>query len=217
MATITIVFTVHNEQGLCNQAELVRILREIDPEVIFEELRPLDFAEMYQESARHTLEMKAIIEFRNEKPVEQVPVDHFEMKEGLAADINKLLSYAERSHTEYGEFTDKEDWCAYHFGFEFFCSAEFKALNAQTHKALSDAVDQSKDEAINGLLQDWNQRWRMRERSMVENIYKYSERRAFSSAAFLVGAGHIAGILEEIATCAKENPEAIEWKIWKRA
>jgi hypothetical protein len=44
MHKITLVCSIHRENGLCNAEELLKILRTIEPEVVFEEMRPSDFA-----------------------------------------------------------------------------------------------------------------------------------------------------------------------------
>ena len=46
MCNITLIGTIHSENGQCNSNELYKILENINPEVIFDEL-PSHFSDMY--------------------------------------------------------------------------------------------------------------------------------------------------------------------------
>jgi hypothetical protein len=48
MHKITLVCSAHRQNALCNAEELLRILRAIEPETIFEELRPSEFDLYYK-------------------------------------------------------------------------------------------------------------------------------------------------------------------------
>jgi hypothetical protein len=89
MPRIAFVGTVHDENGLCNHEELFNILRTIEPEVIFEEIRPPDFDLFY--AAKSTVECKAIVKYRQYRTPTQVPVDRYEIPRELVSDFKEQL------------------------------------------------------------------------------------------------------------------------------
>mgnify|MGYP006293447919 CR=1 FL=1 len=65
MRNVSLVCSAHGLNGACNHAELLRILRVIEPDVIFLEVRPSDFQNYYQ--AMQNQEVLAVTEYRNLK------------------------------------------------------------------------------------------------------------------------------------------------------
>jgi len=57
MPRITLICSGHRENGLCNAAELLRILLAIEPAAIFDERRPSEFNFFYE---RGFVEARAI-------------------------------------------------------------------------------------------------------------------------------------------------------------
>lgn len=59
MFNITLICTVHYEQGKCNPMELCRIIEHIKPDIIFEELSKANFHYFYDEQRPANLETNA--------------------------------------------------------------------------------------------------------------------------------------------------------------
>ena len=84
MHKVTVVCSVHWENGLCNADELLRILRAIGPAVVFQEIRPSD---------HRSLEAQAMARYRQFKSSHQVHVDQYEMPVNLAEMKNDLIGF----------------------------------------------------------------------------------------------------------------------------
>src|SRR4051812_17470685 len=89
MHRITLVCSAHRENGLCNAGELLKILRVIDPEAVFEEIRPSDLDSYYKHGTKWNLEAQALTRYREFKSFQRVPVDRYDMPEKLIAEIKR--------------------------------------------------------------------------------------------------------------------------------
>ena len=65
--------TRHNELGKCNSKELLKLIKENKPDVIFEELSLLSYNECY-ELGRETLETTAIKMYLEDNSIKHIPV-----------------------------------------------------------------------------------------------------------------------------------------------
>jgi len=81
MRKITLVCSSHRENGLCTARELLRLLRAIDPEVIFGEV-PRSDIDFYNP---RSLEGQAVTRFLTFKSFQRVPVDRYEMPPNFRA------------------------------------------------------------------------------------------------------------------------------------
>ncbi len=75
MKEITLVSTIHNENGAANAPNLNEIMQQIQPEVIFLEVSPDDFESCYVSSSRKSLESKAVHQYTKSRSTALVPVD----------------------------------------------------------------------------------------------------------------------------------------------
>ena len=203
MGRITLVCTVHNERGLCNENELLRILEAIGPEVIFEEIRPSDFQSYYADKSKHTLEMRTVGRYLKRKTGRQVPVDDFVIPEGFRRDLDILFDYVESNNIEYSELIAERDQKTHHLGFRYLNSPEFKALSKNVCESFEKFIAKSGRDDLKKSLLTWNDMMRRRENSMLKNIYDFCRNSPFTEGMFLVGAGHMSSVCENISikTC----------------
>ena len=75
MCTITLLATVHKERGNCNSDELYKIIEQIDPDIIFDELHPVSFAAIYEGTRADTLETKTTKLYLQKHSIAHYPVD----------------------------------------------------------------------------------------------------------------------------------------------
>ena len=76
MFTITLIATTHTEKGLCNTHELFKIIEQVRPEVIFEEIPPGKFEAVYAGTRQESLEVKTIKAYLQKYPAtHHLPVD----------------------------------------------------------------------------------------------------------------------------------------------
>lgn len=200
MGRITLVGTAHRESGLCNESELIRILEAIGPDVIFEEIRPSDFEAYYRDKSKHTLEMRAVYRYLKVKPARQVPVDDYVFPGSFPRDIARLEEYVQANCIEYCELMDEISQKKHLLGFRYLNSPEFEAMNKRANESYERTVAMSGSEELKKTLSIYNEQMRRRDASMVENIHEFCRKNPFTAGVFLVGAGHLPAILEEMAS-----------------
>lgn len=216
MRRITLVGTVHREGGLCNENELSGILEAIRPDVIFEEIRPSDFEAHYRDNSKHTLEMRAVRRYLKVKPARQVPVDDFVIPDRFRRDMASLDDYVESNNIEYGQLMDEIGQKTHFLGFRFLNSPEFAALNKRADESYAKTIAVSGNDDLKKGLSMWNDQIRRRDAAMVENIYEFCRKNSFTEGVFLVGAGHMASVVEDVASSIKREASLVGWNIWSR-
>lgn len=216
MRRITLVGTAHRESGLCNESELMRILEAIGPDVIFEEIRPSDFEAAYRDRSRHTLEMRAIGGYLKVRPARQVPVDDYVIPDGFHRDLVRLEDYVQESSLQYCALMDEISQKKHLLGFPFLNSPEFAALNKRANESYERSVAISGREDLKKSLSIYNEQMRRRDTSMVENIHEFCRKNPFTEGVFLVGAGHMSSIVEDVGSRIKREANLVGWDIWNR-
>jgi hypothetical protein len=76
MHEITLICTIHQEEGACTLDELHRIIEAINPDTIFEEIPPSTFDEYYRDGTRSSLETRTIEKYLECHRADLIPVDH---------------------------------------------------------------------------------------------------------------------------------------------
>lgn len=198
MGRVTLVGTAHRESGLCNAGELTRILEAIGPDVIFEEIRPSDFEAAYRDQSKHTLEMRAVGNYLKVKLARQVPVDDYAFPANFPRDIARLEEYVQANCKEYCELMDEISQKKHLLGFRYLNSPEFEVLNKRANLSYEKTVAMSGSEDLKKSLSIFNEQMRRRDASMVENIHEFRRKNPFTAGVFLVGAGHLPAILQEM-------------------
>ena len=72
---ITLIATGHVECGNCNSNELYKIIEQIAPEVIYEEIPPGKFTAVYEGALKDSLEVCVIKRYLQKHPIAHFPVD----------------------------------------------------------------------------------------------------------------------------------------------
>ena len=142
MHKITLVCSSHRENGFCNAGELLKILRAIEPETIFEEVRPSDF-DSYN---KWSLEGHAVTKYREFKSFQRVPVDRFDMPQDLFAETQRVLDRVDETSREYLVLKEERDNTARMYGFAYLNSAAFAKVSTRMseieEKTINDTGDQ---------------------------------------------------------------------------
>src|SRR5438045_2633898 len=132
MHKITLVWSVHRENGHCNAEELLKILRAIEPETVFEEMHPSKFDFYYEHGS---VEAHAITRYREFKEFQAVPVDRYDMPENLLAEIkrdfDRVLDCVARTSQEYRLLDEENDESVHQHGFSYLNSAAFATTTAR--------------------------------------------------------------------------------------
>jgi hypothetical protein len=214
MSIITVIFTRHSEEGNCNSSELLKIVRSIQPEVIFEELLPSVFDQIYLDHNRTTLESNTVKMYSRTNVIKHIPVDTFVPPEDFYTRENHLmdaigkhlynsvgLNTAFNRHVHHVE----ED------GFRFLNSD----LNDVHMDELADQENQilakMADDKLHHIAQLRVDVHSMREDVIIENIYKYASQNTFYTGILFIGAGHRKSMKTKIANQVNREGVEIRW------
>jgi len=217
MHKITLVCSVHRENGLCNAGELLKILRAIEPDVVFEEMVPSDFDSYYRLGTKSTLESQAITRYREFKSFRQVPVDRYDMPENLLAKIKRgfdcVCDRVEQTSQEYRELNEEQHRGVNQFGSKYLNSVAFATMLVRTSEIEEKTIVETGDQLLIRGLERWRHAIQKRELEMIGNIYQYCRENVFDTGVFLVGAAHRTGIVKEMERHASTEADLINWNI----
>jgi hypothetical protein len=194
----------------------MKILAGIGPDVIFEEIRPTDFETLYRDQSKHTLEMRTVGRYLKIKPARQVPVDDYAIPDSFARDMFSMDEYVESNSIEYCGLAGEIDQKTHLLGFRFLNSQEYEALNKRANEAYEKVIAMSGSQVLKNRLSMWNTQVRKREASMVENIYEFSRKSSLTEGVFLVGAAHLAPILENAGSRMRTEGNLADGITWNR-
>ena len=215
MHKIKLVCSVHSENGLCNAGELLKILQEIEPEVVFEEIRPSDFDSYYKHGTNQVLETQAIKKYAEFKSFQQVPVDRYNIPEDHLAEIkrdfDRVLDCVEGTSREYLDLTKQNDNNACRYGFNYLNSVECAEMMARISEIEEKTIIGTADQDLIRGLERWRHLIQRRDFEMIENIYEYCRENVFDTGVFLIGAAHKTGIVKEIERYANTEADLIIW------
>lgn len=214
MYNVFVIFTQHQADGNINSFELLKILEPIQPDVIFEEILPVVYDQIYILQNRTTLESNAVKLFLLTNEVEHIPVDTFDRPEGYYSGQNHLLDilgeniYKSVSHyTTYNKLLNSSRAG----GFPFLNSYENDTLLNDLDKAHSQHLTELADDNLSQIAQLINEVNSKRDEVMIDNIYKYASEHSFQRGVFLIGAGHRRSIKKKLETIASRYGVEINW------
>jgi hypothetical protein len=212
MKTVTLVCTVHKENGAANASNLYKILDQVQPEVIFLEVTPDDFKNYYTAPG---LEPKAVLAYKRTLNVTLIPVDLKIIDKNIHTKFQRLFGVIDANSTvEYQKKDHDIQKRVYESGFSYLnsdqCSKDHAELNSQDFKT----VRKVNDPEITELYEYWNAMISLRESEMINGIYEYSRDNAFQKAVFLVGAAHRDSMITKIEETIGHNLTNIEWQCY---
>jgi pheromone shutdown protein TraB len=212
MKNITLVCTVHKENGAANASNLYKILDQLQPEVIFLEVTPDDFKNY---NTTPGLEPKAVLEYKRTLDVTLIPVDLKIIDKNIHTKFQRLFEVIDAHSTIEYQKKDKDiQKRVYESGFFYLnsdqCSKDHAELNRQDFKT----VRKVNDPEITELYEYWISMISLRESEMINGIYEYSRDNAFQKAVFLVGAAHRDSMITKIEESSNYNPTNIEWQCY---
>jgi len=212
MHKITLVCSVHRENGLCNADDLLKILRAIEPEVVFEEMRPSEFDLYYEHGS---VEAHAINKYRKFKLFQPVPVDKYDMPKDLLAEIKRdfdsVLDCVARASQEHRLLCEENDASVHQYGFSYLNSVAFAIKSARMSEIEEMVIRETYNQNLIRGLERWRHFVQSREHEMVGNIYEYCRKNTFDTGVFLVGAAHKTGIAKEAEKYISSEADLINW------
>ena len=210
MYNITLISTVHKEFGDCNTNELLKIIENICPDVIFLEAFEDNYSKYDQiifsqfSVYQKRLELKSIQKYSLNHTFEYVPVldiglsDEFETK-------TKIVS----ENKDYQKLLDEYSLLEMNGGFKFLNSEKSIVLQKEMRELENRIVD---DEIMR---QKVNTNLDAYENSMLRNIYSFCKEKSFNTAIFMCGAAHRKSIIEKINEYGKKETIKLNWTFYK--
>jgi pheromone shutdown protein TraB len=229
MYNITLIGTIHSENGQCNPDELHRILEDINPEVIFDEL-PSSLFDMYYSDSfdmdyangillnryppEVPLEVKCIKKYSQKYNIKIIPVD-IDVRQELSKHQDEIF-FMVRTFLKYEDYkkldNEKETLIAQE-GFHYLNSDRF--LYFLERKVVIEKNIMEFEIQKNRLLDIYKlfhaEQYDNRENAMLENIYNYSKGNQYNQAVFLIGAEHKKSIMRKITEYEKLSEIKLNW------
>jgi hypothetical protein len=218
MFNITLVCTVHFEQGQCNPVKLCEVIEHIKPDIIFEELSMANFHYFYNEARVANLETNAVKLYLQDNQVKHVPVDTCDTPKYYDENVTRMYDKvtsrnmllecrALQNKIISGEVLAKRD------GFSYLNST----ANDERMNAIGVLTDQIlyivRNEELFGIRSLEKEVIEKREIEMLTNIYDYSKANPYNQALFFIGSGHRRSIIKKIAEFDVAHETKLNWSI----
>lgn len=213
MYNITVISTSHSESGRCNSDELYKIIKSINPEVIFEELPSKSFNDYYNGNLPYaTLEVKCIKNYLKSHTTKHYPVDVANPNRPS----NEILMFEKfERDAEYKKIKLEHNLLKAQKGFDYLNSDQCTDLVEKwtfiEKRILESAIQ--KDvflQTYESFYEDVNNR----KNAMLQNIYNYSKENQYNQAVFLLGCGHRKSMTEKTKECPKLSEIKLNWKVY---
>lgn len=218
MSTIILVATGHRKNGLCNSNELYKIIEQIAPEVIFEEISLAKFPKVYGGLLEDSLETFTVKKYLQKHAVPHFPVDLDASNifdSGYKAKIDKIFAMFCQLSPEYDGLVSQHRFFTVQYGFPYLNSVQCAALLERKQSIELEIIKNTNQEELSRRYRNWLNLIDSRENEMVRNIYSYSNLEKYEKALFLVGAEHKKPILLKIPEFEKTSLLKLEWALFK--
>jgi hypothetical protein len=170
MNRVSLVCTVHDEAGHANVAELCAILESIQPEVIFLEVPPDAFDDLYGNRSRQNLESIAVRKYREDHQIKLVPVDLPTPDRGFFESHDQLLNTVRDMSFRYRQLIQSEIYHVNVLEFSYLNGEDYCKLWTKIDQEISNAVKRIGDATFIECWALWNETHVRRENAMMENI-----------------------------------------------
>jgi len=233
MYNITLIGTVHSENGLCNSDKLHKIIEDIKPEVIFDELPSHSFDMYYSNSinmysangillnqhpSEIPLEVKSIKKYKQNYDVKILPVD-IDIRQRISKYQDEIffMFLTFFKYEDYKKLDNEKVTLMAREGFHYLNSDNFLDL-LERKEILEKKIIESEIQK-NRLLYLYKlfhtEQYDNRENAMLQNIYNYSLENQYNQAVFLIGAEHKKSIMQKIIEYEKLFEIKMNWVMYK--
>lgn len=212
--SITLIATRHQANGQCTSNELYQIIERIAPDVIFEEIPPGKFDEVYKGLRNPSLEILTIKSYLQKHPIPHFPVDlDIDEVDGrfTTSDHNVIVNICGRHSPEYRSLYSQRQHLAENNGFPYLNSNEWTVLSERLDVLEQEVIKKINNEKLYQRAQDWSNELNVRENEMIKNIYSYVEKNRYENGLFLVGVEHRRTIMDKIPEFEKNHHLKLGW------
>lgn len=217
MHNITLVCTFHSELGKCNVDELYKIIEQIKPDVVFEELTPYLYDMVYNkgfydESA--PLELKCIRNYKQQHNIKNIPVD-IEVGSTFSNDVNRMLDLF-GNYDIFKEIKIEQKKKIKLEGFDFLNTDEYSDLVEEQRSVESKIVEEINNRQLNRIYKSFYDDMDFRENFMLNTIYAFSQENDYNRAVFLIGAGHRSSVIRKVAEYQLKEEIKSNWSFYSK-
>jgi len=217
MYNITLLSSFHTVRGKCNPNKLYKIIEEIQPEIIFEELCTDTFDLVYSDGYNpNTIEAITIKEYLKNYPIKHFPVDTYPINETDLLNDTQVQVILDNSN-EYIELLEQMLSKIAQYGYLFINSSDC-VETLEKIRIIEETVLLETNNAT--LLNKYKTLHTERENEMLNNIYNYSKQYPYSKALFVCGAEHRKPLKEKIQEYETKENLKLSWTffntIWQK-
>jgi hypothetical protein len=211
---IIVVCSAHKERGFCNSKELLGILEQLKPDIIFEELSSRLFEKCYVYNEASFLETDTIKQLLRKVETKHIPVD---IDIGSEQEIirsfkqcNIVFDKLIDTCYEYYRLKEKNEIMTRKYGFRYLNSELHDSIDQKTvNVELSTLKNSSPD-----LLYAYNN-WIIlndkREKSIINNVSEYCKTNDVYNGVLLIGAGHRRAVKNIFMKENTSEDQTIDW------
>ena len=212
MYNITLLSSFHKNLGKYNPDELYKIIEEIQPEIIFEELSFDTFSFVYIDGyIPDTVEVMAIKKYLRNYPIKHFPVDTYPINEselfnGADQIAKKSIEYVNLWKEQVAMITEK----GYNFLNSSTCSELLDKIQGIEKTVLLEINDIKLSHGFKSEIELHNRR----EYEMLLNIYTYSKKYPYDKAMFICGAEHRKPLKQKILEYETKENLKLNWTFY---
>lgn len=212
MFNITLLFSFHKVHGKCNPHELYKIIQEIEPEIIFEELSNDGFDIIYCSGYQpQTVEAITITHYLRTHSIKHFPVDNYPINE------TDLLSDAQiiwDTSSEYRDLWNQKLLRVNQEGFVFLNSKECTEMLNRISTIEEAVLTKINDLKLLNQHKAEKALHEKREYVMLRNIYNISKHYPFERALFICGAEHRQTLSQKIKEYESKDSLKLKWTFY---
>lgn len=216
MRTVTLISTIHSENGKCNSDELYKIIESLCPEVIFEELSNNLFDKFYNgnQLSDEPLEIKCLKKYLQIHTIKHIPVDIDVSPNLSTSEINYLFDTFKK-YDVYKKLEDEQHLLTAQEGFTYLnsgkCSELFDKKKVTEKHLMRFEINKN---ALFRIYKLFHEEHDNRENAMLQNIYNYSKENQYNQAVFLIGSAHRNPIIQKITEYETKKIIDLDWKYY---
>jgi hypothetical protein len=211
MHHIKLIFTRHEECGFCNSKELYGIIKNVKPDIIFEELSDYNFRRAYDLKTLNTLETDAVKQYLVDHPVKHLAVDNYPIPDYYDSDLELMYNRLTNENRDFRNLIHNKISDLSFGGFRNLNSEKNNYLFELIHQHKNIILDVINDENLFRIQRLEKEITHLREFEIVSNIYNYSYNNSYKQAILLMGSGHRKSMLNLIADFEKREKLKLRW------
>jgi len=205
---ISLIGTVHVENGLANISALKAILDRLRPDVIYAEISTAMLTD-YLDGSHGNLESVAVAQYRVSHSVAIVPVDLDKPSEDFFQESMEMFNRVERTSSIYRSLLDQHHLDTKNQGFAYLNSERCEQVWTEIYKETFEALKWIGDARLRKIYTHWKKVNDHRETAMIEKIIRHSIENTPNRSVLLVGTAHKKKLADKIKKFQESKASAI--------